>query len=389
MASWATYLNGECVAQPFRVCSPFRSLTVHTLIGGPGPIQYPNGPGFYSCGRYRPWNPPQTGYIRPPTIVFEKVYPKGAVYGRTPATESDVVKVKHINGDDLHFTPAELESWGERTIRILSPDDPVTYKVSGPAVKQSHFVTPLKRRLKRSTAPNNLSYSGRYDFEFTRAAEAIFGQTDWLGALHPAGYFWCNKDVGGEGEATFEPFKAADFYERTGQSPRAEDPNKLWVLPFCSPLTARDKDGTALGQYIGYTAIYYFSLGFVHFGDTKVSMTNYKKGAPTNVFLPEDYRAEPNGEGERPKIVHRNQLMSLQAIWYMVGTNGIGSPRVADIRYWFYNHGDLNPCSPYFFWYGGATGPNTWKFPVEFNRLNDTPKQIDFGISSLITVMAP
>ena len=388
-ASWATYLNGECLSEPFRICSPFRSLNVHTLVGNPGPLMFPNGAGFYSCGKYRTWNPAGTGYIQPPTVVFEKTYSKAVVYGKSPAQPTDVVNLKHINGDDLYFNSTELDAWGERQMKLLSPNDPITYKASGPAINKAHFVTPLKRRLRRPTTPNNNSYAGRYSFEFTKAAESIYGQTDWLGALHPAGYFWCNKDIGGENEDTFEPFKAAKFYEDTQQSPRPTSTNNLWLLPFCNPITARDANGTALGNYIGYTVIYYLSFAFVHYGDTKLSKTGLRNGAPTNVFLPGNYHAEPDAEGNLPKIVHRNQLMSLQAVWFMVGTGGIGSPKIADNRYWHYNFGELDPCNPYFYWYGGQTGPNTWPFKVQFNRVNATPKQIDFGISSMLVVLAP
>lgn len=378
--AWAQSIHGTCVSEPLRgglsaVCTPYREFTVHTVLADP-----PAGAGYetgtFACGQNTPGVSSGTASL-PQFSVQSTVVSSGDVYGRRPVYPNTPVALTQVDGTPVLFNAADLAPWRKRA--RYSPN---IYQMfaQGPAVERAHFVTEVRRRLKGSGTLNNKNYQNRYQFDFTDATTPIFGQTDWLGQLHPASHFWTNKGVN-------EPFLAVTHYEQSGQSPPSES-HKQWLLPFCSPLTVRNTAGTSLGQYIGYTVIYYWSFAFVHYADTNLSRPDINSGTPTKVFLPEDYR-DTNPVAKR-RINHINQLWTLDGHWFMVGTGTAGSPKIGSTRYWFYNDAtaSVNPCDPYYY---AIHGPfqGKWEFDVAFDHVGGGSENIRLGLSSMRAYVTP
>ena len=399
--AWAETLYGDCVNN-LKGCMPFKTVTIHTLMGPSfGPQPFYNGAGFCSCGKVSPSDDAETGFAsgRYNNLDYTS-FTQGPRYGRQPMISDSPARpvgLKHQNGSTLYFKTADVDNLNSRLRFILNQPN----YVSGPAIKRVHMVTPLKRRLKGNVNLNNKNYQNRYKFNFTDASVTsadssanggpIYGQTDWLGHIHPAAYFWTNSLLD-------EPFKAVDFYEQSGQSPNVSDDNRMWYMPFCSSIPAygSTSSNSPVGSYIGYTVIYYLSFGFVHFGDASVTVINPETGQPSNKrpFLPCDYRKEVPAVGDCDKISHGYQLLSLDAHWFMVGTNGIGSPKVGSIRGWFYNdpNQDVTLCNPYMysmFLTPADLSASIWRLYVNFNMQDLTQRQVTFGLTGLGMYLSP
>lgn len=398
--AWAHTLSGDCInmAEP---CMPYKTFTIHTLLGPSfGPQPFYTGGTFCSCGRVYPEDDYGTGRFLP-TDYDNTAIPYAPTYGRQPDSSglyNYTVTPKHIDGSEIYFNPVDLAYWYDRKRWIPSPSFGMKQAVTGPPVKWAHVAIPVQRRLRGNVLRNNNNYENRYNFNFTDASITaadgsnsggpIYGQTDWLGQLHPGSYFWTNKNLN-------EPFKAVNFYEESGQSPELES-NRQWIIPFCSPMNVRSASNGIIGQYTGYALVHYFSFAFVHFGDAKVIVTDPETNQQktTKPFLPCDYREEIPPDGNCKKINHAYQLWTLDTHWFMVGTNGIGSPKIGSIRHWFYNDPNKDPkaCNPYFYCMHGtpeALPASLWRFNVQFNQTDSTTKVIQFGLTGLGMQIAP
>jgi hypothetical protein len=282
----------------------------------------------------------------------------------------------------LYLSSGDLAAWRKRD---LYTNNIYRNYASGPPIRGGHMVVPLRRRMKRSQHPNNEDYSGRYSFNFTDASPPIYNQKDWMAPLHPGMFFWTNRDVP-------EPFLAGTHYEDTGAATPDGTLHK-YVLPFCATMPVRDQSGFVIGGYSGYTCMAYFSMGVVHFADATIETTDPVTGLKTQekVFLPEDYRDPPNPvTGKRRKIDHSCQLFSLDTHWFMVGTGGIGSPKLGSKRWWFYSDPNSSPgiCSEYIYALHGDLNSN-WEFPVEFNIVGGSTEAVTFNISSARAYITP
>lgn len=385
--AWAKLLNGTCVTIPTRnnvpaFAMPFREFTIHTVFGEPpgtSGIQAAscgcgfrtdtqgNGVGSIGTARIDPFNLPNnsTAY--------------GEIYGRKVVGNPVLLKAR--NGYNLYFAANDLYRWLPRAMYV-----PNYYNnfASGPSIQWGHLATPVRRRLKGTASLNNSNYANRYGFNFTDATTPINGQPDYLGQLHPAHCIWTNKGLD-------EPFLAVDYYEQSGQNPNAEV-LKLWTVPFCDPLRARNASGGVVGTYIGYTMIHYFSFAFVHYGDATVTVTNQDGSTTTtSPFLPQNYRGMPDGNGNKPKINHANQLWTVDTHIFMVNTDpSIGSPKIASLRHWFYNDAtaEPDPVNEYFYAIHGAL-QSQWVFPVEFNLIGGQTQTIQFGFTSMRIYLTP
>lgn len=389
--AWAHVIQGDCLnmAEP---CIPYRTFTIHASVGPSfGPQPFYTGAGFTTCGRVFPEDDYGTGQINSINRDYTS-FQQGPKYGRQPeASDPTPVPVtlrSFTTGDPVYFLSTDLDYWAGRGHWIPSPTSGMRFNVTGPPVKWAHIATPVRRRLKGAVNYNNKAYDNRYNFYFTDADEPIYGQTDWLGQLHPGSYFWTNTGLN-------EPFKAVDFYEQTLTNPNPES-NRMWTLPFCQPMTVRNISGQSIGQYTGYTVIHYFSFAFVHFGDAVVKVVNPEtlQEVSTRPFLPCDYREEVPAEGDCKKIKTAYQLWSLDSHWFMIGTNGIGSPKLGSFRTWFYHDTAKSPnvCNPYMYCMMGT--PNNlpasiWRFNVEFNQTNSTTRNIQFGLTGLGMYITP
>ena len=367
-------------------CLPLRRLAIHSRFASPFSNDFV---GTYGCGKYAPFGPDGTqsvGMIVPPPLTMSN----GIIYGKRPSGVTDVLNPggpyptdpdpKILQ--DVWFDADDLVPWNWRQVGMFS-----NFQTSGPPIEKFHMAIPIRRRLKKPTTPNNESYFGRDTWDFVNASAPIYGQNDWIGALHPAHYFWTNVGVS-------EPFTVVDYYEQSGDSPPALDLNQ-WRINFCDPMPIRKQDGTIMGHYTGYTAIHYFSLAYVHFSEAlqRVCLPN-QSSTFTSVFLPENYHISVIPPAVRPKIKTQNQLFQMETSIFMIaetlpGFPQIKSPRIGTMRWWHYADPMVNPwpCNPYFQMYMPHTGQ--WKFGIRFNHYdNDGHTDILFGLPMLSTFVA-
>lgn len=356
----AEQVAADCISVPLRRCMPFREFCIHTITSSPS-IGQPANPeaGSYGCMA----NTTNAGTQVLPSPKIPSNINIAPVYGKT----SDAFTMP------FYYKTADLAPWLSRL--IIGGGDPYSKATSGPAIEQGHMVTEVRRRDRGLASDKNSGYLNRYNFYFTDSDTAINSENDWLRFLHPAGYFWTNKDLN-------NPFLATEYYEQTGQFPTTTDSYNQNFIPFCEPLDVYgDLAGTSyLGQYVGWSIIYYF--GFAYF---KV---------PTTVNLAEDYHINPQ---PTPAILvdPTNQFMSLDCHIYMTAAPGytgspIYSPRIQSIRYWFYNKfgTTYNPCSPYLYLLNGGS-TSEWKFDLTFNKTTSGTEVIKTGISNLQVYITP
>jgi len=353
----ANQLAGDCVTVPTRICMPFKEFCIHTLMHSPA-VGQPSNPEAGTFGCMANVTNLGTQYLPQPKVPSNINY--APTYGRTSNNQT-------LN---YYYNPADLAPWRSR--KIFGPSDPYNKYTSGPAVYQGHMVTEVRRRL-RGASPNNALYSGRYSYYFTDSTTTINGENDWLRFMHPAGFFWTNKNVA-------EPFLSVNNYEQSGSNPVVVDNYNQYLIPFCNPLNVYNSSGTLIGQFIGYTMIYYFGFAYVRqpFGDNR----------------PEDYYINPQ-PSPPIRVTTENQFISLDCHLFLVGApayagSEIRSPRLNSTRYWFYNKptSTYNICQPYIYLINGGT-ENNWKFDVTFNHLGGGSEVIKFGISNLQVYVTP
>lgn len=348
-------------------CAPFRRFSIHTRFASPFTPTFDAG--TFSCGVYGPGGAAGTQEV-PYTSIPLAIASGGALYGRSNETAIP----------DVYFNSADLTPWRQRLLTTMFPSK----KASGPPLSKFHMVIPVSRRNKGSAGNHNGNYNNRNSFYFTDADSSINGQSDWMGPIHPAGYFWTNSGL-------TQPFMAVDYYEQTGQSPPAFNLNQ-WVVPFCNQIPFRNSAGTIIGHFVGYTAIHYFALGFIHFAEaTKKTCNEDGTYTEEKVFLPNDYR---DLTPPIAKVKSNNQFFMLDSHFYMVA-QGVGggptvkSPKIASARWWHYGDPNSNPwsCNPYFYVTNAPAG--SWEFDLNFNIVGGTTEAIKFGLSMTETYIAP
>jgi hypothetical protein len=316
-------------------------------------IGQPSNPeaGSYGCMAYD--GNDGTQLLPPPKIPSNTN--RCPVYGKT----SDTITVPG------YFSATDLDPWESR--KLIAGADVYNRYVAGPAIEEGHMVTEVRRRLRGTVPPHNDSYLNRYSYYFTDSDTTINGEADWLRFLHPAGYFWTNKGLN-------NPFSAPSYYEQTGQYPTTTDVYCQNFIPFCDPMNVKDSGGTVQGQYIGYTFIFMFGYGYFK--------------VPVAPNLAEDYYIDPQTT-PATLVNPGNQFYSLDCHLYMVG-NGVVSPKLQSIRYWFYNKfgAGYDPCSQYFYMINGDADSN-WKFDVNFNLVGGGTQTIKFGLSDLQVYITP
>jgi hypothetical protein len=412
--AYAELLAGECLVKPAtwgtygntNIVWPYRQVSVYSVFGSVGGTN--QNAGTCACG----FNTLADGSVaadKPgtePLPVFSlpgSTYSRGVIYGRHPDStfdpQKDPVLLESRDGRDVYFKTAEFEPWRKRSKYRPEIIGNTGYKTfaSGPPIKHGILCHSLRRRLKRKESPNNRDYKGRMSFDFLDADQPVYGQSDWMGHLHPGHYLWTNEGVP-------EPLLAVRHYEDGGSDPDLDTDGAFkHFLPFCAPMPVYDENGTSMGSYIGYTMQQIFGMGFIHFADA----TNYvpdpsKPGRyiQKKVFLPDDYRSPINPQtGKRTRQVnHREQFFSLSSHLFMVGDNpNLGSPLVARTRYWWYNDGLVTDQPwinrPYLC---GFVDPKmsagAWDFPIQFNILGAdgkpaAPENILIGLEPVSTYL--
>ena len=351
--SKAYLLAGDCLTIPTRFCMPFKEFCVHTLAASPPLATFPDS-GLFGCGAYASTAGTQ---LLPDPRIPDALSPH-PLYGRTTSAITL----------PTYFQAADLAPWRER--KIIGPMDPYNNRASGPAVQQAHMVTEVRRRLKRSALPNNNSYQNRYNFYFTDASTPLSGQPDWVGFLHPGMYFWTNKDVP-------EAFKAVDYFEDSGANPPTTDVYNQNFIPFCTPLNTYTNSGTLLGQYVGYTAIFYFGMAYIKY--------------PIAGFKPSDYYST---SPTPPEVAPTYQFFTIDCHYFMTAAPAAGqvlkSPKIGSTRFWIYNRDGTtwNICDQYMYMLCGQL-TNNWKFNVNFNYVPGGSETILFNLSNLRVFITP
>lgn len=391
--AYADLLSGECIRKNVRagyygdtnIVFPFRQVSVYTIIGTVGGTNQEASTcacGKNTLGDGSPATDKDGTQALPVGSLPSTTYSRGARYGRLPASTVDPnnnskILTARSSGNPVHFKTAEFEPWRKRSKYFSGTIGGSGYRTfaSGPPLKHGILCMSLRRRLKRKESPNNRDYKNRMGFDFVDASEPVYGQSDWLGPMHPAHYFWTNESVP-------EPFLAQRFYEDSGAVPNTDQESAFkWHIPFCSPMPVYDGAGVKLGSYTGYTMQHYFSLGFIHFGEaTNWTGDPNKPGSLIErpVFLPDDYRAPVSPVTGKPvrKVMLREQFFSLSSHLFMTSDNPqLGSPRIASARYWWYNDGTyanepwIN--KPYLCGFvSPMLYPGGWDIPMEFNILD-------------------
>lgn len=351
--AYAKLLAGNCISIPTRHLMPFKEFCIHTLGSSPPLATYPDS-GLFGCNAYS--TNPGTQLLVDPRIP--DALTRHQLYGYTSATVTL----------PTFFNAANLAPWRER--KIIGPMDPYNNRASGPAIKQAHMVTEVRRRLKQIASPNNNNYANRYDFYFTDAATAYSNQKDWLGFFHPAMQFWTNKNVP-------EPFSAVSYYEDGGASAATSDVYNQGIIPFCSPVNAYSSDGTLLGQYVGYTFMFYFGMAYLKY--------------PIPGFKPPDYYST---SPTPPEVNPTYQFFSTDCHLFLVASPAAGqtlkSPKIGSIRYWTYNKDGTtwNIGDQYMYILNGAFR-SQWKFNVAFNHVGGGSETILFNMSNLQVYVTP
>lgn len=351
--AYAELIAGNCLVTPDRICAPFKEFCVHTLGSSPPLATYPDS-GLFGCNAYTTNS--GTQLLDDPRIP--DALTRHQLYGQTTSTVTL----------PTYFQSADLAPWRSR--RIIMPTDPYNNRASGPAVKQAHMYTMLRRRLKGSGSSNNSNYANRSGFNFTDSSATYSGQVDWMGLFHPAGYVWTNKDVP-------EPFNAVNYYEDSGASPPTSDVYNKQIIPFCSPLNAYNSSGTLLGQYIGYTMMFYFGMAFLKYPIPGFKPTDYYSTSPTP-----------------PEVTPTFQFFMIDCHLFLTGLSASGqtlkSPKIGSARYWTYNKDGTtwNICDQYMYMLNGAFRGN-WKFNVTFNYVGGGNESILFNPSNLNVYVTP
>ena len=384
--AYAELLAGDCIARPAldgyfgvtNIFQPFRQLTAYMWMGSYGGTN--GATGHCGCARNRlsdgTYASSSFGTANlPPLILASGTYSSGSLYGKRPlnnlTTNDPVILKQRSNGNSVYFKTAEFQPWRKRNkIDLISGTTGYTDYATGPPLKHGVITMPLRRRLKGTTGQHNRNYANRAGFDFTNANDPINGQTDWLGSMHPANHFWTNEGVS-------EPFAAESYYEDSGTSPAQTSSHYQYTMPFCANMPVYNQSATKVGEYVGYTAQFYFSFGFVHFADAKNWVYNSQTQTSSQVpaFLPYDYRSPINPSTGKPtlKVRHVEQLMSMDIHIYMVGNNSqLGSPRICRARYWWYNdpYTQLWMNSPYICGFVTSGVYPSWRFPVSYDILD-------------------
>jgi hypothetical protein len=353
--SYAKHLPGACLVVPQRHLSPFKEFRVHTLTSSPA-LGIGMDSGTFGCGTYEASAGTQ---LLPAPMIPNALWSSGhGVYGRTTAAFTM----------PTYFNTLELNPWKSRP--MLNPGDPYNQRASGPAVQQGHMYTMLRRRLRGGVAPHNDSYSGRYDWYFTDANVPLMGQSDWMGFMHPAGCLWTNKGVN-------EPFLATPYWEDCGQNPVTSDVYNNSFIPFCSPLNTYDSSGDLLGQYIGYTFMFFFAEAYIKY--------------PLPGFKPIDYYSTLPLP---PEVTPTYQFFTMDCHLYMVAQPAVGktlkSPRINSSRYWVYNKDGTtwNIGDQYMYMLLGSMTSN-WKFDVNFRLYPSGTETIIFNLTNLRMFVCP
>lgn len=385
---YALNLAGDCIEKPLgqdanlRNCQPFREFCIHlTLAEIPG---FGNGSdtGTFACGKRQTNAAEGTNPLPQFSTVANE--PRGIRYGATKTP----VELNSLDGP-VWFDHADLQPWRKRDIY----PERRTY-AQGPPVKYAHLAREVRRRLKTTAVPNNSSYADRLEFNFTDSETPLRGETDWMGPIHPAGYFWTDKGIP-------EPFKAHTHYEQSGATPSAGSYSQGWI-PFCSPMPVRDQAGAILGHYEGYTVLHYASAAYLK-NPIKVCSVfpcqsvpscgaTDRDGCQADGFLPPDYYEPPNPvTGKQPPVRPTNQFLQVDTHFFLAGSGAADSPKIGSARHWFYNRPDRSagdPCNPYLYTLYG-TLQSHWAFPVKFRVIGHPEETITFDLSSLRVYVTP
>lgn len=173
--------------------------------------------------------------------------------------------------------------------------------------------------------PNKDDYYGREHYPIDNTdPQLYYDRGDWLTNLLPASPVYCNPiDQPLLGEKYYEDAHfdgPAPQINKTKQNFRAD------FMPFCTPLNVRNEAGTVIGAFDGLAFQGFFNYaGMLSPQIPTFDFTYAKATIPVEPY--EDY----------PLIPSHKQLLSFELWIYLSATGNIKSPRVAQMRWWYYS----------------------------------------------------
>lgn len=394
---------------PTFVCEPFKTATVHLFHCSQArgyPVIYDIG----SCDpsdTIPPW--PQAKKINPiypyilSTIGNSK---RGEVYGQTGENiinHHNPTKVLHLNG--VYFNSSDLDAWKFRRSQpnfmppmlndpdahpseIVEPYDPPAY-VTGPGIANPHAFYPVKRRTACDPQYNNY-----LDWCFTDEGvshmlddyDQPICPVDRLGHSYPAKYIWHNADIE-------QPFTGGVYWEDNGTQPiNVATPEGRGLIPFCTPINAYSSEGVLLGQYVGYSHIFFFNNNFYVGGNDQG-----KKTAEDPGNLPADFTSPA---AIKPPVARYKDAHSMDVHVYMVASplpgKTLKSPRIGSKRFWRPNNIAGYTWAPLGFGIGvphlyflGGTIDDDWGIRLRLNTLGGGWVERVMGMGNFSAYLVP
>jgi hypothetical protein len=361
--SYGKYIRGDCFNTIQRNSGPLlRTLTAHTVMGSftcgqptQSTITGCNGNAFFPADTDKQFIPQQ--YIFGNSLVLARFY----------GDKTPLVNLTDIDGNPVFFTQATVNTLKPR--QLCPPLYNRTF-AQGPSISNSHLFASMPRKFNYDN-----EYVDRLNYEWTDALvqmpiapydEQICGPgctiRDWLAVLHPATSLYTSIP---------EPFKITTHYEQSG-SPVPNNPIYYAnnYLPFCTPIPVKKADGTAFGNYTGYSTV-------MIFGESRHVF-------PAKPYLPPDpYNNEMPPKQINPAAV----IYSMEVWWFFVADNPLlGSPLLSKIRYYYYSTNPSTPLyyTPFQIMFSQTGIPSSFDFGVNFNVLNKPcPELITLNLSNL------
>lgn len=260
----------------------------------------------------------------------------------------------------LKFDLADVSTWDQFMITPYPSQPAYTVKFYGPRFKSSSTYIRLTKRDQITHPFENLS-----NVNWVDATDNTWGQ-DWLGNLMPGGWCYVNRGVS-------EPMTGVSYWEDARKN--SDPPNIIdrtsattihqnW-MPFCTPITAYNLAGSALGTFDGLAFMVFWNLAAVK-----------------NPRNPPDDAVYQGPILPVPPLSPYKQLLSFE-VWIYLTANPttagtFKSPRIARVRYWTYTRtrgeggtGGTLPFDPYLF-FNASVGPtSSLMIPVTFQLLDN------------------
>ena len=327
MTQTAQLLKGDCwISGPKPAGDPFPVISMDIMFSTKSPFL---GDGFPTATGYRPRLCDPTDATKNLIIPCSKLRGHPNIDGIPQWTKKPYSilwgksSIEEFVDPTWYFDFTELSAWNPVT--IPNPDYfenplgivPEFYDVAGPKFS---YASCFQRLYKRNQTLYPLRNLDNVQWQYATAGDnTLEYERRWLANLMPASPLWCNP--------IDQPLLGEEYYENAhydGPAPsfdKTQTAYKANFIPFCNPMNVRNKLGVLLGQFDG--------LGFQGF---------FNYAGVLSPQIPEyDYSYIDSGalEPPYPYLVTSKQFLSFE-LWIYLSGVGIKSPRIAQMRWWWY-----------------------------------------------------